>query len=94
MSEATFVGIVAGWIAVGLAVAAVMTHAGHERFSWFVFSILLGPLALPFAAYEHRHNRKAAKSQEDHDGSQPSRPGPGASSAITSTTSSPMAPPQ
>ncbi len=66
MSEATFLGIVTGWIGVGIVVASVMARRGHERFSWFVFSVLLGPLAVPFAIYEDRHNRTAAKSQDDH----------------------------
>ena len=65
MTEATFFGIVTGWIAVGIVVATVMARRGHDRFSWFVFSMLLGPLAVPFAIYEDRH-QTAVKSKGDH----------------------------
>lgn len=44
-----FVIAAAGWIGIGVALAAVLGRRGFDSVSWFIIGMVLGPMALPIA---------------------------------------------
>lgn len=53
--SALALGILAGWLAVGVVAVAIMRRRGHDTFAWAVPFLFLGPLAIPVAISADRH---------------------------------------
>lgn len=48
-AQAVARAVLVGWVVVGLVVWVAMRRRGHDSFSWLVFGLFLGPLALVIA---------------------------------------------
>lgn len=57
MSGSVILGVAGAWLALGLALSLAMGGRGHDRFSWLVLGMIMGPVALALAFVSWRDER-------------------------------------